>query len=161
MGAVKSTGLTAKNPGESSSKDALKSRFEESKDDDAFAAAMSAVKALQDKKNGATVEKKIKFAGQSYSVERSKTVSDIKQEVRQAKNKLGGACGGLDDIMSVIGEKDKNVSCIDKSKLDWDKYTKDEKLESELEMNRKDGFLAKKRFIDTVSEMEYQKKKQG
>ena len=78
-----------------------------------------------------------------------------------AKNKLGGACGALDDIMSVIGEKDKNVSCIDKSKIDWDTYTKDQKLEGELEKNRKDGFLAKKRFIDNVSELEYQQKKKG
>jgi len=28
--------------------------------------------------------------------------------------------------------------------VDWDKYTKDEKLEDELEKNRKDGYLAKK-----------------
>ena len=61
----------------------------------------------------------------------------------------------------MIGDKDKNVTSIEKSKLDWDKYTKDEKLEAELEKNRKDGYLAKKRFIDEVSELEYQKKKQG
>ena len=34
-------------------------------------------------------------------------------------------------------------------------------METELEKNRKDGFLAKKRFIDNVSELEYQQKKQG
>lgn len=34
-------------------------------------------------------------------------------------------------------------------------------MEAELEMNRKDGYLAKKRFIENVSELEYQQKKQG
>ena len=166
MGAVKATqqavSVGSKPATESSnSLSALKSRFEENKDDDAYAAAMAAVNAMESKKNGSTVETKVKFAGQAYTVERAKTQNDIKQEQRLAKNRLGGACGGLDEIMGVIGEKDKNVSCIDKSKLDWDKYTKDEKLESELEKNRKDGFLAKKRFIDNVSELEYQQKKQG
>ena len=63
--------------------------------------------------------------------------------------------------MATIGEKEKNVTSIEKSKLDWDKYTKEQKMETELEKNRKDGFLAKKRFIDNVSELEYQQKKQG
>ena len=63
--------------------------------------------------------------------------------------------------MATIGEKEKNVTSIEKSKLDWDKYTKEQKMETELENNRKDGFLAKKRFIDNVSELEYQQKKLG
>ena len=73
----------------------------------AFDAAMAAVKALEARKNGATVEAKVKFAGQQYSVERSKTESDVRQEQRANKNKLGGACGGLDDIVATIGEKRK------------------------------------------------------
>ena len=63
--------------------------------------------------------------------------------------------------MATIGEKEKNVTSIEKSKLDWDKYTKEQKMETELENNRKDGFLAKKRFIDNVSDLEYQQKKLG
>ena len=56
--------------------------------------------------------------------------------------------------------KIKGRTCADGRKQ-RDKYTKDEKLEGEFEKNRKDGFLAKKRFIDSVSELEYQQKKQG
>lgn len=44
--------------------------------------------------------------------------------------------------------------------MDWSNYTKEEKLEAELEQNRKDGFLAKKKFLDQVSEKEYEHKKQ-
>jgi hypothetical protein len=35
---------------------------------------------------------------------------------------------------------------------------KEEKIEEELDKNRKDGFLAKKRFLDQVSEKEYEAK---
>ena len=40
------------------------------------------------------------------------------------KKKLGGACEGLDDLVQMINDKDKSVTCIDKSKMDWDDYTK-------------------------------------
>ena len=49
-------------------------------DTETFNAAMAAIKALQDKKNGAKVSEKLKFAGQSYQVERAKTGQDIKKE---------------------------------------------------------------------------------
>lgn len=48
---------------------------------------------------------------------------------------------------------------MQKSKHDWDKYTKEEKLERELEKNRKDGFLGKRKFLDGVIEKEYEHKK--
>jgi len=41
-------------------------------------------------------------------------------------------------------DKDKNINCMQKTRMDWDKYTKKEKLEDELELNRKDGYLVKK-----------------
>ena len=43
--------------------------------------------------------------------------------------------------------------------MDWEKYTKDKGIKGELEKNRKDGHLAKKRFLDKVSDVEYQHKK--
>ena len=43
--------------------------------------------------------------------------------------------------------------------MDWTKYTKEEKIEDELEQNRKDGYLAKKKFIEQVQEKEYEHKK--
>ena len=159
MGATKTTSSAApaKPP---TSATTVKNRFEEGKEDSAFAAAMAAVQAMQSGK-AKTVEAKVKFAGQAYAVERAKTQGDIKKEQRLDKTKLGGGNAGLDAIVSMIGEKDKNVTSIEKSKIDWDKYTKEQKLEADFEKNRKDGFLAKKRFIDNVSELEYQQKKAG
>ncbi len=44
--------------------------------------------------------------------------------------------------------------------MDWSKYTKEEKIEDELEKNRKDGYLAKKKFLEEVGEKEYEQKRQ-
>jgi len=60
----------------------------------------------------------------------------------------------------MIGDKDKNVNCMQKTRIDWDKHTKEENLEAQLEQNRKDGFLVKQKFLDKVSEREYEHKKQ-
>ena len=43
--------------------------------------------------------------------------------------------------------------------MDWQKYTKEEKYENELERNRKDGFLAKRKFLEKVQETEYEHQK--
>ena len=51
------------------------------------------------------------------------------------------------------------MNCMQKTRMDWDKYTKEEKLEDELEHNRKDGYLVKKSFLDSVGEREYEAKK--
>ena len=51
------------------------------------------------------------------------------------------------------------MNCIEKSKIDWSNHTKEEKIEEQLEQNRKDGYLAKRRFLDQVAEKEYEHKK--
>lgn len=76
------------------------------------------------------------------------------------RKKLGGTCGALDDLVGLINEGGKNVNVVEKSKLDWTSYTKEQKLEGELEKNRKDGFLAKRKFLDQVTEVEYEHKRQ-
>lgn len=48
----------------------------------------------------------------------------------------------------MIDNQDKNINAIQKTKMDWEKFTKEEKLEAELEKNRKDGYLQKKAFLE-------------
>ena len=55
----------------------------------------------------------------------------------------------------MIQGSEKNVSSVTKSKIDWDKYTKEQKLEKELQANRKDGYLVKKSFLSKVDEREH------
>lgn len=76
------------------------------------------------------------------------------------KKKLGGQCEALDELVGLINDQGKNVNCIEKSKIDWSNHVKEEKIEEQLEQNRKDGYLAKKKFLDEVSEREYEHKKQ-
>ena len=49
----------------------------------------------------------------------------------------------LDNLVNMIDGKEKNVNALQKTKMDWQNYTKEEKIEAELEKNRKDGYLAK------------------
>jgi len=41
----------------------------------------------------------------------------------------------------MIDNKDKNVNVFQKTKIDWKSYTKEQKMEEDLEKNRKDGYL--------------------
>ena len=45
------------------------------------------------------------------------------------KKKLGGQATALDDLVGLINDQGKNINCIEKSKVDWKKYTKEEKLD--------------------------------
>lgn len=63
--------------------------------------------------------------------------------IQSDKKKLGGQATELDSLVNMIDNKDKNINALEKTKIDWDKHTKEQKLEDELEKNRKDGYLAK------------------
>ena len=102
----------------------------------------------------------MKFAGQQFSVERERTSNDKRKEGRLAKNKVGGSkFSELDELVQQIEDQDKNVNCIAKSRIDWDNYTKGSAMEKELMQNRKDGFIAKKKFIEKVNDTEYANKR--
>ena len=66
----------------------------------------------------------------------------------------------LDNLVSMIDSKDKNINALQKTKIDWEKHTKEQNIEAELEKNRKDGYLAKQAFLGKVGEVEYQQKKE-
>ena len=101
----------------------------------------------------------VKFAGQQYTVEKQMTPSEMLKMQRKNKNTVGGQNTGLDSLVHMIDNQDKNINAYQKTKMDWDKYTKEEKLEADFEKNRKDGYLQKKAFLDKVSDVEYQHKK--
>jgi len=66
----------------------------------------------------------------------------------------------LDNLVAQIEGEGKNINAVQKSKLDWEKYAKENKIEADLAKNRKDGYLAKRNFLEKVEEAEYQRKKQ-
>ncbi len=85
---------------------------------------------MKEKDQKAKVGEKVAFAGAKYEIERNKTHKDQKRETVVAGKKLGGACEGLDDLMMMIGDKDKNINCMQKTRMDWDKHTKEENIEA-------------------------------
>ena len=60
----------------------------------------------------------------------------------------------------MIDDPGKHVTTIHKSKMDWKKYTKDAKIDADLENHRKDGFLQKKVFVEKAVDNEYLNKKE-
>jgi len=121
--------------------------------------ALAIIRAM---KSGNTkkIKETINFAGRVYENERGMTVKDEKKIIQREKNQLKGTLSGLDNLVNMIDDGKKNITAISKSKIDWNKYAKDEKIESKLEQNRKDGYLQKKGFIEKTNEKVSQKKKE-
>ena len=57
------------------------------------------------------------------------TAQDQKKMEVVSKKKLGGQCEALDELVGLINDQGKNVNCIEKSKIDWSKHVKEEKIE--------------------------------
>lgn len=95
------------------------------------------------------------FAGEEVKVE--KEVAKDSAEARLLSNPSTAeqskpAKSGLKGIGSVLSQlgKKKKISTLEKSKLDWDKFKKDENIEEEiLNFNKgKHGYLDKKDFLE-------------
>lgn len=91
--------------------------------------------------------KMTRFAGEEFMYE--KELTEKERKLKELKEKQS-THKGLDDLVEDISKK-KEINIIDKTKVDWDKYVEQNKLDKELEYARKDGYLNKKRFIDTVN----------
>ena len=94
----------------------------------------------------------VKFAGRSFQV-----AQQVKQPIKAPKQ----TNSALDSLVNMIDNQDKNINALQKTKMDWETYTKDKKLEDELEKNRKDGYLTKQAFKHKAQEVEYQYHKEA
>lgn len=59
------------------------------------------------------------------------------EEAEEAKAQAVKRPGGLSSIMGAISGKKKKMGCLDKSKMDWNKYVADEGIKEELETYNK------------------------
>jgi len=121
--------------------------------------ALAIIRAMKSDKSK-KIKETVNFAGRVYENERGMTVKDEKRIIQREKNQLKGTQSGLDNLVNMIDDGKRNINAISKSKIDWNKYAKDEKIESKLEQNRKDGYLQKKGFIEKTKEKVSQKKKE-
>ena len=58
--------------------------------------------------------------------------------------------GGLGSIMGVISGKKPKMGCLDKSKMDWNKFVEDEGIKEDLQSHNrgKDGYVEKQMFLE-------------
>lgn len=90
------------------------------------------------------------FAGEDVKIERevSKNSKDFKVLNVPSGSSAPKAMGGLGSVLNQIGKKSK-ISTLEKSKLDWDQFKKEEKIEDELSAysKSKDGYLERQDFL--------------
>ncbi|XP_066257627.1 craniofacial development protein 1 isoform X1 [Euwallacea similis] len=93
------------------------------------------------------------FAGEEVRVEKevSSTSAEarlLSQSTAKAPAKKSGSLGGIGSVLSQLGKKQK-ISTLEKSKLDWDRFKKEEDIEEELEMHNKgkNGYLERQDFL--------------
>ena len=49
----------------------------------------------------------------------------MKKMMQTNKKKLGGQASELDSLVNMIDNKDKNINALEKTKIDWEKHTKE------------------------------------
>lgn len=90
---------------------------------------------------------KTKFAGEEFLYEKELTDKEKKKIDQLEKNKTHKT---IDSIVNDISKK-KEINIFDKTKVDWEKFVDKNNLAKDLDYARKDGYLAKKRFIESVN----------
>jgi hypothetical protein len=97
------------------------------------------------------------FAGEEVTIEKevpkdSAQARLLSKAIPESTNKSNGrnmgGLSGISGILSHLGKKPK-ITTLEKSKLDWDKFKKEENLEEELRTHNKgrDGYLEKQDFL--------------
>lgn len=112
--------------------------------------------------NKITVTKKFDFAGECVEVTKqvnkdSKEAQRFLKTEKEKKVQDGTSfsaqkrgSSGLSSIMGVISGKQPKMGCLDKSKIDWDKFTDEQGIKEELNTHNKgkDGYVEKQMFLD-------------
>lgn len=72
-----------------------------------------------------------------------------------------GGLGGISSVLGQLGKKAK-ISTLEKSKLDWDSYKKEENIEEEISTHNKgkDGYLGRQDFLQRTDLRQFEIEKQ-
>jgi Bucentaur or craniofacial development. len=62
--------------------------------------------------------------------------STVAQGTSRGRGRGGGGLKGISSVLGQLGKKSK-LGTLEKSKLDWDRYKKDEGLEEEIHLHNK------------------------
>jgi hypothetical protein len=103
-----------------------------------------------------TVEevKTFKFAGELIQLT-AKEAESVGAKPKVAKKGAAAPNNNMSSLLDSLKGK-KKITTIQKSTLDWGKFKKDQKLEDELEQQRKDGYLEKQAFLQRADSRQFE-----
>lgn len=95
------------------------------------------------------------FAGEEVRIEKEVDASSAEARMlskgtpETSKSKKTGGLSGIGNVLSQLGKKQK-ISTLEKTKLDWDRFKKDENIEEEIQTYNKgkDGYLERQDFLE-------------
>ncbi|XP_021937840.1 craniofacial development protein 1 isoform X2 [Zootermopsis nevadensis] len=129
------------------------------------------------KENKVTITKVFEFAGEEVRVTKEVATDSaearlstkpspaspaVSQEAREGQGRGGrGGLKGLSSVLGQLGKKSK-LGTLEKSKLDWDRYKKDEGIEEELQRHNKgrDGYLERQDFLQRTDLRQFEIEKE-
>lgn len=97
-------------------------------------------------------ESYIRFAGKLCKV----STGNVQRRNMSNATNLGIGLSTLSDIIDAQG---RNVSTVDKSYFDWKSFKEDEGLVDTMNLQRKDGYITKQRFLNETDERQRTLKK--
>jgi hypothetical protein len=98
--------------------------------------------------------KTFKFAGELIQLT-AKEAESVGAKPKVAKKGAAAPNNNMSSLLDSLKGK-KKITTIQKSTLDWGKFKKDQKLEDELEQQRKDGYLEKQAFLQRADSRQFE-----
>ncbi|XP_057321407.1 craniofacial development protein 1 [Microplitis mediator] len=105
-----------------------------------------------------SAEARLILSSTEKSLNQSELNNDSRKTVRRGR---GGSLGGISSVLGQIGRKAK-ISTLEKSKLDWDNFKKQENLDEEITTHNrgKDGYLERQDFLQRADVRQFEIEKE-
>ncbi|XP_065915442.1 craniofacial development protein 1-like [Dysidea avara] len=122
----------------------------------------------QPKPSVVSVTKTYDFAGEEVKVTETITANSSEKTKEQETSESGKvdvkksvkrSGAGLGNVLQQMHKKPK-ISTLEKSKLDWNKFKKNEDIEDELALHSKDGFLEKQAFLQRTDIRQFEQERE-
>nr|XP_034189749.1 craniofacial development protein 1 isoform X2 [Osmia lignaria] len=108
-----------------------------------------------------SAEARLTLSSAENSEKSGNTASPAGKGSGRGKGFKRAGLGGISSVLTQIGKKAK-ISTLEKSKLDWDNYKKEENLEEEITTHNKgkDGYLERQDFLQRADLRQFEIEKQ-
>lgn len=111
------------------------------------------------------IKQVFEFAGEEVTVEKEVSVAagSTKRSPLTSENTSSarGRIAGISSVLGQLGKKPK-ISTLEKSKLDWENFKKQQQLQEEISTHNKgkDGYLEKQDFLQRADLRQFEIEKQ-